>query len=187
MLGHASLRTGLRLNLPGPETGGDWELELALHAPEEGALPITADGVWASLGGEVEIGGQRYRNAEQRLLADLPAMARLSAARAAAGGSCPSRVAITTDDVMALVGALLLQQAGQPVLLPAALVKPAYLRVGMRLSPAGDGPSLFGLHQIVDVRWDVALGDTGLTLDELRHLAQQKRPAEGADTGSGCG
>lgn len=179
VLGHASLRTGLRLNLPGPETGGDWELELTLHAPEEGALPITADGVWASLGGEVEIGGQRYRNAEQRLLADLPAMARLFPPLAPLlEDPAPSRVAITADDVMALIqeGALLLQQAGHPVLLPAALVKPASLRVGMRLSPAGDGPSLFGLHQIVDVRWDVALGDTGLTLDELRHLAQQKRP-----------
>lgn len=179
VLGHASLRTGVRLNLPGPETDGEWELELTLHAPGEGALPVTAEAVWASLGAEVEIGGQRYQGAEQRLLTDLPAMARLFPPLAPLlQDPAPSRVRIPVDDVLALIqeGALLLQQAGHPVLMPASLVKPAALRVGMRLSPAGSGPSLFGLHQIVAVRWDVALGDSPLTLDELRHLARQKRP-----------
>jgi len=179
VLGHAALRSGLRLNPPGPETEGDWELELTLHAPEEDALPLSADAVWANLGQEVEIGGQRYQGAEQRLLADLPAMARLFPPLAPLlQASAPSRLPIAAEDVIALIqeGALLLQQAGHPVLLPAALVKPARLRVGMRLSPAGAGPSLFGLHQIVDVRWDVALGDAELTLDELHHLARQKRP-----------
>jgi len=179
VLGHTALRTGLRLNPPGSGTDGEWELELTLHAPEEGAPPITADAVWESLGHDVEIGGQHYRNAEQRLLADLPAMARLYPPLAPLlREAAPARTAVTTDDVLALLqeGALLLQQAGHPVLLPAALVRPASLRVAMRLSPAGGRPRHFGLHQIVDVRWDVALGDAPLTLDELRQLARQKRP-----------
>ncbi|HYG58440.1 MAG TPA: DEAD/DEAH box helicase, partial [Symbiobacteriaceae bacterium] len=179
VLGHASLVSGLRLQPPDDTDHGGWELELILQTSDASPVTLPADAAWASAGQELLIGDQWYRHAEQRLLADLPAMARLFPPLAPlAAAPAPCRMALEDETVLALLteGAAALQQAGFPVLLPAALVRAGALRMRMHLSPPANVDSRFGLHQIVDVRWDLALGDTTLTLAELERLAKLKRP-----------
>ena len=178
--GHEELRTGLRLLLPEENEAGNWELELFLQA--EGEPPATAPArvIWEGAGQELHLGNRRYRQPERRLLTDLDAMSRLfpplePLCRAAA----PSRLAVSLDDCVALLreGAGLLQQAGFPVHLPAGLVRPAPLKSRMHLKPAGGGaPDTYvGLNQLVEVEWDLALGDSSVSEAELRELAWQKR------------
>jgi superfamily II DNA or RNA helicase len=177
---HAALATGLRLLPPDVTERGGWELELVLQSADDPPVVVPADAVWAAPGQELALGDRRYSHPEQRLLADLPAMARLFPPLAPlAASTAPSRLSIPDEAVLDLLqeGALLLQQAGFPVLLPAGLVRAGALRMRMHLKPAaGAAQTHFGLHQIVDVQWDVALGDTQLTLAELQQLARQKRP-----------
>ncbi|HLN65533.1 MAG TPA: DEAD/DEAH box helicase, partial [Symbiobacteriaceae bacterium] len=91
----------------------------------------------------------------------------------------PDRLPIADADVLALLegGAAALQQAGFGVLLPEGLVRASALKLRMHLSPsAAARETQFGLHQIINVRWDAALGDSAVSMEELRRLAQQKRP-----------
>jgi superfamily II DNA or RNA helicase len=180
VMSHASLRSGLRLNPPEVAGEGDWELELVLQTATEPPVTVPAASAWAAVGEELLIGDQRYAHAEQRLLADLPAMTRLFPPLGPmAAEAVPERLVVPDDDVLALLegGAAALQQAGFSVQLPEGLVRAGALRLRMHLSPrSGARETLFGLHQIVDVRWDAALGDTTLSLEELQRLARQKRP-----------
>ena len=176
--GHGALKTGLRLHLPEETESGEWEVELVLRSATDPPVTVPASAAWAGRGGEIEIGGQRYQQPEQRLLADLPTMTRLypplEPLRFAAA---PDRMPVDEAAVMQLLmeGAHLLQEADFPVLLPTGLVKPAALKARLNLkAPAGE--SLFGLNQLVNVDWELALGDVTLTYDELRRLARQKRP-----------
>jgi superfamily II DNA or RNA helicase len=180
VLGHASLRSALRLNPPDVTADGDWELELLLQTAEDPPVTIPAETAWEAAGGELLIGDRRFSHAEQRLRADLPAMTRLFPPLAPLlDEGAPSRLEADEEAVMALLqdGAARLQEAGFPVLLPEGLVRPSALRLRMHLRPGGGlGETRFGLQQLVDVRWDAALGDVDLSLEELRRLARQKRP-----------
>jgi superfamily II DNA or RNA helicase len=177
---HASLRTGIRLNPPDLATARPWELELLLQTPDVPPVTVPAEAVWETAGSDLTIGDKRFTQPEQRLLADLPTMVRLFPSLAPlAAEVAPARLPINEDDVMALLaeGAAQLHAAGFPVLLPEGLVRPSALRLRMHVRPrAGAAESHFGLNQLVDVQWDAALGDTPLSLDELRRLARQKRP-----------
>ena len=76
--------------------------------------------------------------------------------------------------------AQVLEQAGFGVMLPAWWTrKGTKLRLTVRAnvkSPKMQGGSGLSLEEIVQVDWDVALGDTKLTLAELRELARLKAP-----------
>ncbi|HWI50717.1 MAG TPA: DEAD/DEAH box helicase [Symbiobacteriaceae bacterium] len=180
VMSHASLRSGLRLVPPDKTEDGNWEVELILQTAADPIVTVPAAAAWVAAGEELLMGDQRYRHAEQRLLTDLPAMVRLFPSLAPfLAEVAPERMPVPDLDVLALLesGAAALQQAGFVVLLPEGLVRASALKLRMHLSPpAGARETQFGLHQIINVRWDAALGDATLTMEELRHLAQQKRP-----------
>ncbi|WP_407083176.1 DEAD/DEAH box helicase [Paenibacillus aurantius] len=77
-------------------------------------------------------------------------------------------------------GSLRLAEAGSAVLLPAwwqrvRRVKPR-LRAKLKSSVgAADGGSLFGLGQLMQFDWRLAVGDMELTEDEFRELIEEKR------------
>ncbi|BDG60398.1 DEAD/DEAH box helicase [Caldinitratiruptor microaerophilus] len=178
LYGPGQLRTGLRLLPPDRTRHGGWEVELVLETPDDPPAILPAAAAWDGLGAEVEIGGRRYAHPEHRLLTDLPAMARLyPPLTRLLGQTAPSALPVSEDEVLALLeeGAALLQEAGFPVLLPANLVRQGELRARLRLRPVGEGPGRFGLSELVQVDWELALGGAPVDLRELERLAREKR------------
>ena len=177
--GHTALRTGLRLHPPDHAASGDWEVELVLQTTDDPPHTVPAAAAWAAVCQELTIGARRYRAAVQRLLSDLPAMANLfPPLEPLQAAAAPARLPLAEDAVIELLehGAEALQQAGFAVLLPSALVRAETLRASMHLRPAGGaGEPCFGLRQMVDVRWDLALGGLSLSCAELQQLARQQR------------
>ncbi|MFZ5814624.1 MAG: DEAD/DEAH box helicase [Bacillota bacterium] len=176
--GLQSLKSGLRLNLPAETEQGGWELELVLQTTVEPVVTIPAESVWEAIGQELVIGHHRYQNAEQRLLADLPAMARLyPPLEPLRFASAPAKLQVDGEAVLQLLqeGAPLLQEAGFLVLIPTGLLRTAGLRAKMHLKPmSGQTESRFGLDQIVDVDWELALGPLSVDWDELQRMAREK-------------
>jgi superfamily II DNA or RNA helicase len=178
--GHGALRTGVRLRPPAETENEEWELELFLQTDEEPPARISARTAWDALGGELEVGRQKFRAPEQRMLGDLPTLARifppLSPLR---GQAAPERLSVGLEHVTLLLreGAFALQEAGFPVLLPEGLVRPASINGKMHLKPQGGGAeeSRFGLGRLVEVNWELALGEQAISLDDLRALAMTKR------------
>lgn len=177
--GHSTLRTGIRLNLPGDDQESNFEVELILQTATVPPVTIPAQAAWEALGGELVIGDDRYAHAEKRLLADLPAMAGLyPPLEPLCSAAAPGRVRVGLAEVVALLteGAELLQEAGFPVLLPAALVRAGSLRAKLNIKPAGSAEPKIGLSQLVDVDWELALGGLPISHGELQRLAELRRP-----------
>ncbi|HWI64606.1 MAG TPA: hypothetical protein VNT75_22475, partial [Symbiobacteriaceae bacterium] len=126
--GLGALRTGLRLRPPADTVSEEWELELFLQTNETPPARVSARTAWDALGADLEIGGGKFRAPEQRLLSDLPTLARLFPPLAPlADEAAPEAVPLNADDVSRFLreGAFTLQEAGFPVLLPEGLVRPA--------------------------------------------------------------
>ncbi len=176
---------------PGPGTGEDdepgeplWRVEFALQSAEDPSLMVAASDVWAGDGASV-LGGPGHP--EELLLAGLGGAARLFpelevALRAAA----PDHVATGTAGALRFLRETgpLLAAAGFGVQLPDWARK---ARLGLKLtsrtrqaaSPAGGGavraPGL-GLADLVEFRYDLAVGDDALSPAELAELARLKIP-----------
>ncbi len=179
--GVEALRTGLRLLPPEEEQREGWALELILQTTEPPIVTVPAQSAWEAIGQGLTIGDRRYQQADQRLLQDLPAMVRIfPPLEPLRFSAAPSRLTVSREEVIALLreGAAALQEAGFPVLLPAELAQPARLSVRMHLKPPSAAASepRFGLSQLVDVHWDLALGDQPIRPEELERLAREKRP-----------
>ncbi|MDX6334844.1 MAG: hypothetical protein QOG05_2184, partial [Streptosporangiaceae bacterium] len=195
------VRTCFRLVEPGPqdvdsEDGGPdddqpsddrWHVEFALQSSEDPSLMLAASDVWAGSGGWAPGGITRP---DEELLAGLGAATRLfgeleDALRAPA----PAAVGLDTAGAFRFLKETgpLLSGAGFGVLLPDWARK---ARLGLKLtsrsraasgstpsaSASGAGGSGFGLNDLVEFRYDLAVGDTTLDADELAELAQLKIP-----------
>ncbi len=197
------VRTCFRLTEPAERAGGIgaagsapdlWRVEFALQSAEDPSLMISAADVWAGhgagfLGRPAAAAGSR-RPAEpsapdlvEELLAGLGTAARLfgeleDALREAA----PALVELDTPGAFRFLSqtAPLLSGAGFGVLLPDWVRK---ARLGLKLttrsrtsagSPATE--SRFGLTDLVDFRYEVAVGDEALDPAELAELARLKVP-----------
>jgi superfamily II DNA or RNA helicase len=164
-----------------------WHVEFALQSAEDPSLMLAADDVWAGTGGWSPGGITRP---DEELLAGLGAATRLfgeleDALRAPA----PAAVALDTAGAFRFLKETgpLLSGAGFGVLLPDWARK---ARLGLKLtsrsraasatspsaSASGTGGSGFGLNDLVEFRYDLAVGDTTLDAGELAELAQLKIP-----------
>jgi SNF2 family DNA or RNA helicase len=173
---------------PASETGnadisrnvGMWRVEFALQSAEDPSLMLTAEDVWAGAGTGWLAGDE---HPDELLLAGLGAAARLFPELEDALRE-PAPAAVTLDTAGALrflreTGSLL-AGAGFGVLLPDWARK---ARLGLKLttkSPAASSPSArqsaFGLQDLVEFRYDLAVGDHVLSPDELAELAALKVP-----------
>jgi SNF2 family DNA or RNA helicase len=162
-----------------------WRVEFSLQSAEDPSLMVPAADVWAGtaygrLAGAV---AQRTGHPEEELLAGLGAAARLfPALDGALREAAPVEVTLDTAaalDFLRETGPLL-SGAGFGVLMPDWARK---ARLGLKLttrsssgsSSSGRG-SQFGLADLVDFRYDVALGDDVLSAEELAELARLKVP-----------
>jgi len=166
---------------PATRTDAGWRVELALQSTEDPSLMLPAAEVWAGAGGGLLAPGA---HPDEELLAGLGAAARLFPGLDDALRE-PAPAAVTLDTAGALqflreTGPLL-AGAGFGVLLPDWARK---ARLGLRLttrSSAQAGASSgrtaqFGLRDLVQFRYDLAVGDQLLSAAELAELAAMKVP-----------
>ncbi|MBO0820718.1 MAG: SNF2 helicase-associated domain-containing protein, partial [Nocardiopsaceae bacterium] len=173
------VRTCFRLIEPDEETdSGDWRVEFALQSAEDPSLMLPADEVWAGAGGGWLSAGVYP---EEALLAGLGAAARLfGELDQALRGAAPAGVTLDTAGALRFLRETgpLLAGAGFGVLLPDWARK---ARLGLKLttrsssSGASSGRAAqFGLDDLVEFRYDLAVGDQTLSAEELAELAAIK-------------
>jgi SNF2 family DNA or RNA helicase len=158
--------------------GGAWRVEFALQSVADPSLVVSAADVWA--GRAPPLAG---RDPADELLAGLGAAARLfgelEQALREPAPACVRLEAAAAFRFLKQTGPLL-SGAGFGVLLPDWVRK---ARLGLKLtarSRSSPGASAaaprFGLDDLVDFRYDVAVGDRVLDPDELAELARLKVP-----------
>jgi len=163
----------------GPDSG--WRVEFALQSAEDPSLMLPAPDVWAGAGGGW-LASRAYPDEE--LLAGLGAASRLfPALEDALTEAAPAAVGLDTAGALRFLRETgpLLAGAGFGVLLPDWARK---ARLGLRLtarsasqpSAASARQSAFGLQDLVEFRYDLAVGDQLLSADELAELAAMKVP-----------
>jgi SNF2 family DNA or RNA helicase len=162
-----------------------WRVELALQSTDDPSLLLPAADIWS---GEASDGwaaaGVRYP--EEELLAGLGRASRLfPELDAELDRPAPEAVEIDTAGALRFLKetAPLLAGAGFGVLLPDWVRKS---RLGLKLtarsrsaasaaSPSAAAPK-FGLNDLVDFQYELAVGDQALDPDELAELARLKVP-----------
>jgi hypothetical protein len=179
------VRTCFRLVEPENEEE-QWRVDLALQSTEDPSLMLTAADVWAGAADGWLAGAlsSQTQHPEEALLAGLGAAARLfpelnDALRQAA----PAGVPLDTQGALHFLRETgpLLSGAGFGVLLPDWARK---ARLGLKLTTRSSGSggqssgrdSQFGMQDIVEFRYDLALGDQVLSEEELAELAAMKVP-----------
>jgi len=165
--------------------GGDWTVEFALQSTEDPSLLLPAADVWsgATAGGWAAAG---IRHPEEELLAGLGTASRLfpeldRGLRTAA----PAALTLDTDGAFRFLRQTgpLLSGAGFGVLLPDWAGAARKSRLGLRMttrtrttSSGSAAEAKFGLTDLVDFRYDLAVGDQALDPEELEELARLKIP-----------
>ena len=175
------VRTCFRLREPEP-SGDAWQVEFALQATDDPSLMLTAADIWAGQAGWTAGG---IRHPDEELLAGLGRASRLFP-ELNAELRVPAPAAATLDTAGALrflrQTAPLLSGAEFGVLLPDWVRK---ARLGLKLTartrsaPAGQAAPAavaFGMQDLVDFRYELAVGDQAIDPEDLAELARLKVP-----------
>ena len=173
------VRTCFRLIEP-PDTGADWSVEFSLQSTEDPSLMLPAPDVWAGAG----LGWLAAdAHPDEELLAGLGAAARLfPALDGALREAAPARLVLDAGGALEFLRETgpLLSGAGFGVLLPDWARR---ARLGLKLtakSASGSSPSArqsqFGLDDLVNFQYELAVGDEVLSAAELAELARLKVP-----------
>lgn len=159
--------------------GSSWRLEFLLQSTEDPSLLIPAEQTWNDDGSL-----RRWLNRPQELLlTELGRASRIFPELVAALRTArPAELTLDADGAYRFlsVTASVLDEAGFGVLLPSwwdrrrklGLTLSAYTPVDGVVSKA----SKFGRDQLVEFRWELAIGDDTLTEDEIAALADTKAP-----------
>jgi len=186
----AAFRLCFRLEEP-PEEGepeapkdpGSWQVRYLLQAAHDPSLLIPAREAWKPKPTQSALFQRNSFNVQEYLLTSL----------GQAAGLCPRietslRGARPEGYALDAVGAhefltqtaLALEQSGFGVMLPAWWSgKGTKLRLGARAhvkSPALSGGAGLSLEDLVEFRWEMALGNESVSLEELQALARLKAP-----------
>jgi superfamily II DNA or RNA helicase len=187
------VRTCFRLIEPdGAPDDDPWRVEFSLQSTEDPSLMLPAADVWAGSAGLGRAGaggagaggaGSGGSDPVEQLLAGLGGAARLFPELAGALREvAPCELALDTAGAFGFLKQTgpLLAGAGFGVLLPDWVRK---ARLGLKLTTksksAGTSPvttSMFGMRDLVDFRYDLAVGDESLDPAELAELARRKIP-----------
>ncbi len=175
------VRTCFRLAEPGEPDSDPWRVEFSLQSAEDPSLMVPAADLWAGEG--AAFAGLASRDPVEELLAGLGAAARLFAElEAALREPAPAQVELDTPGAFRFLKQTgpLLSGAGFGVLLPDWVRK---ARLGLKLttrSRSTSGSSVtapkFGLGDLVDFRYEAAVGGQPLDPADLAELARLKVP-----------
>jgi hypothetical protein len=181
--GDAAFRIAFRLAVPDASQKPAWQLHYLLQARDDPSLLIPAETVWKESGSTLTKLGRRFEQPQEKLLAGLGYAARLFLPIAGTlKDKCPYQLSLDTPAAYAFLRetAPLLEGAGFGLLVPPWWNKPG-ARLGLRLkmqSQASQGAQQgkMSLENLVNYRWELAVGETALTEEEFRALARLKAP-----------
>ena len=176
------VRTCFRLAEPADPDGDPWRVEFALQSAEDPSLMVSAADLWAGEGSAFLDTGDGADPVEE-LLAGLGSAARLfGEVEEALREPAPTAVDLDTPGAFRFLKETgpLLSGAGFGVLLPDWVRK---ARLGLKLTTRSVSPSAssvtapkFGLGDLVNFRYEVAVGDQSLDAAQLAELARLKVP-----------
>jgi SNF2 family DNA or RNA helicase len=156
-----------------------WRLEFLLQSTEDPSLLVPAARVWADDGSL----NRWLARPQELLLAELGRASRAYPALAAGLRQArPSALELDADGAYHFlsVAAPALDEAGFGVLLPSWWDRRRRLGLTLSASTPVDGvvakQSKFGKQQLVDFRWQVAVGEETLSDEEIAALAETKAP-----------
>ncbi len=186
----AAFRTCFKLDPPqdGSAKNARWCVSFHLQAKEDPSVMLPAMDVWTAQADAVTFLRQVFEQPQERLLASLGLAARVfPALEPCLDSPTPVSLDLSTDGAYEFMRATapLLEQSGFAVMLPAWWNKPAsHPSVVLRMRPAGDkkkvldemGTGTFGLDELVEFDWKLALGGQVLTKDEFDRIAALKVP-----------
>lgn len=164
---------------PDAEEASGWRLEFLLQSMADLSLLVPAEQAWQDDGGL-----RRWLDRPQELLlGELGRAARIYPELATALRTArPSELCLDADGAhhFLSIAAPLLDEAGFGVLLPSWWDRRRRLGLALSASTPVDGvvgkKSRFGRDQLVEFRWELAVGDDTLTGDEIAALAETKAP-----------
>ena len=173
--------TGLETRPGAP--GDMWRLTLNLQLEADPPVVVDAKRIWASSPSAQIVDGHRIERPQEFLLAELGRASRIyPELESALGAPHPTAVDLTTAEAARFLSEYraLLEESGFAVITPRWWGEPSS-RLGLRLlidSPPPDSgaPGGPGLARLVDCRWQVALGEHELSIEELRQLASENAP-----------
>ncbi|MDY7109560.1 MAG: DEAD/DEAH box helicase [Planctomycetota bacterium] len=175
-----------------PDDDVRWRLSLHLMGTGEEPVMIDAERIWRDPAAARLVGGGQVRDPEELLLSELGRAARMAPILDAALSQAePTGIDLTTAQAYTFLTEYreVLEESGFAVIVPAWWGRPS-ARLGARLqveAPSMDsitaeagsggaaGRSLLGLNSLIQYRWQLAVGDQPLTMDEFRELAQHAR------------
>ena len=165
--------------MPAEAPGEDWRVEFALQSTEDPSLVMPAADVWAGASTAGLAAG--IKHPDEELLAGLGRAARLfPELDDALRGATPAEVTLDTEGAFGFLrqAAPLLSGAGFGVLLPDWVRKS---KLGLKLTTRSTSTGSvtdpkFGMQDLVNFRYDLAVGDQELDPDELEELARLKVP-----------
>ncbi|BCO07651.1 hypothetical protein GF1_00270 [Desulfolithobacter dissulfuricans] len=172
------LRLCLRLEEPvGKKKEKSWTLRFLLQATDDPSLVVPADAVWE--GNRELFPGRQLERADVLLLTALDRASQLFEPLAPVLElSKPDKWFLTTDETYLFLreGAWLLEEEGFGVLLPGWWTG-HHQKISARASIAtAENEAPAGLGDILSFDWQMALGDTPISYEELRRLAAAKSP-----------
>ena len=158
---------------------GRWRLEFLLQSRQDPSLLIPAAQAWADAGGL----SRWLPRPQELLLAELGRASRIYPELAdGLRKSAPCALDLDADGAyrFLVAAAPALDEAGFGILLPSWWDRRRRLGLTMSASTPVDGvverPGKFGRDQLMDFRWQLAVGDDTLTDEEIAALAQTKAP-----------
>ncbi len=177
-------RTCFKLEPPDQEQEDTttWHISFYLQANDDLSLLIPAEKVWQERSGTLTFLKRKFENPQERLLADLGKTARLyPLIDESLKSAHPQSFAVDTEQAYAFLRetAPLLEASGFGVLVPPWWQKStARIGVKLRVQPKAAETSLglMGLSSIVDYNWNIAIGDSSLSLKEFEQLVHLKQP-----------
>jgi SNF2 family DNA or RNA helicase len=160
-----------------------WSVRYLLQARDDPSLLLDVDDAWAPSGSRAKVLQRDGFQPREYLLAALGQAATLCApVEASLTAAAPAGFTLDATGAHGFLteSAWMLEQAGYGVLLPAWWTrKGTKQRLSVRAhvkSPPLQGGSGLSLEDLVKFEWQVALGDTTLSLRELETLARLKAP-----------
>jgi SNF2 family DNA or RNA helicase len=162
---------------PGGATS--WRLEFLLQSMADPSLLVPAEQAWQDDGSL----SRWLERPDELLLAELGRASRIYPELVPGlRTACPSELQLDIEGAYHFLStaAPLLDEAGFGVLLPSWWDRRRRLGLAMSAYTPADGvvakESKFGRNQLVEFRWDLAIGDETLTHDEIAALAETKAP-----------
>lgn len=204
--GGSSWRLLLRLDEPldlkglgdfaAPGESVRWPLALHLQSVLDPTVVVDAADIWVLPPGAASVEGQRIEQPQELMLAELGRAARIyKKLEKSLEEAEPSLVDLTTPEAYKFLREIrpLLIEQGIGVLAPDWWDSPT-VRLGARLQvqsedvdlsdpmpavsggAAGSASTHLGLSSLVNYRWQIAVGDTSLSLEQFEKLAGQHSP-----------